>query len=355
MNQTMSSKKHRKWPIVVIALVILLAGGFLLAGNLARNNLAGRLSLLNTVPVTREDLAATVYGSGTLGAETTGTLYAPAAAQVDSLAVAVGDAVRQGDTLAVLSSETLDDKLTQLETSIGALDKQISQLRSTAGSDHIAAPVAGRIKVLYAKEGWPVQAIMDDYSALCILSADGWLSVDLQDIAVTVVGLPGDTVTVTAGELTEEGKILSRRDGRMTVIFPDDQMAVGISASVSGESGSLIGAGSVAIHKPVYVTGDIGTVKAIRKEVNDKVSKGAWLFTLSDAAYSAEYLDLIDQRQAAMADLQAARLQQESLVILAPMDGIVSELAVKEKGMVQENQMICVLEGTGSFRDGSHD
>ncbi|MEA4889792.1 MAG: HlyD family efflux transporter periplasmic adaptor subunit [Clostridiaceae bacterium] len=353
MNQNRDHKR-RRWPFVLLIVIVLLAIIAVPAGQFIQNRFAARLTLLDTAPVTREDLSATVYGSGVLESDQQSTLYAPANASAAEIDVTVGQRVSQGDRLAVLSSETLDATVTELEQTLDSLDQQIRQLPGTKGSSTITAPVSGRLKALYASADQPVQAVMDEHDALCVLSADGWLSLNLDDTVGDAAGEPGDPVTVTAetagGKITADGLILQRQNGTITVVFDDKAMDAGIEASVDNQQGKRLGSAITTIHEPVYVTAKVGIIKTVRCQINDWINKGERLFTLSDATCSETLLNLLDQREKTVNDLQKAREQQKELVLTAPIDGVVIQLSLVEKGAVKEDQALCVLEGNAGFQ-----
>lgn len=337
-------RRRRRWPYVLIIILVVVMTGIFLVGRTLRSALTDRLATWQTAAVTREDLTVIVYGSGVLEAQTRETITAPYTADVERVLVEPGDRVSQGDVLAVLDAAALDLKLAQLADQMDVLDGQISQASAAAGSSRITAPVGGRIKQIYAIEGMPVQAAMDEWRALLALSVDGKLVLELNDQAAGEGRRPGDPVSVRAEGLTITGHIERFVNNTLVVLIPDDQMAVGLTADVYDQSDTKIGSAEVRIHKPVYVTGKSGTITEIRRDLNERVSKGSTLFVLSETALSANYLDLIDQRSDLLVQWHDLQARREQLTITAPVSGIVTRVTIQENGVVQEKQVVAEIE-----------
>lgn len=338
------ARTRRRWPWILVAAVLVLAVGFFFlnarrAATLLRNTYA-------VVHPTVGAIAVTVYGSGSLDAGASDTVYAPATGRVESLLASAGDAVTKGQPIAVLSSDALDARIAQLEASQASLDKQIGAMPFTTGSKTIAAPVAGRIMAVYASAGDPVAAVMDAHDALLVLSADGRLALTLSggDAAK-----PGDAVRVTVDGKTVDGTVMEQVDGVTTVTVADSAFPADSVATVATADGAALGQGTLAVEAPVYVTASSGIVRSVKYGVGTKVAKGATLVTLQEAGYSAAFLDLVDQRAQALADLRDARAKKDGLTLLAPADGVLQALALVEKGPVAENQAAFTVGETTTF------
>jgi HlyD family secretion protein len=349
MEKTKTAKK-RRWPLILTLIVVIVLAGIFLAGLAIRSAWADRSATWQTAAVTREDLTVIVYGSGVLEAQTRETLSAPYTAEVDRVLVEPGDRVSQGDLLAVLDVSSLEQKLDQLADQMNALDSQISQASAATGSSRITAPVSGRIKQIFAEEGMPVQAVMDEWQALLALSVDGYLVLEIDDQVADEGRRPGDLVTVRSGDIDAAGHIERFAYGTLVVLIPDDQMEAGLSADVYDQFDKKIGSAEVHIHKPVYVTGRSGVISEIRRDMNERVSKGGTLFVLSETALPANYLDLIDQRSDLLSQWQDLVAKREQLTITAPISGIVTRVTIQEKGAVQENQDIFEIEADDAFQ-----
>ena len=340
-----NGRKRRRWPWLLLLLIpVLLVGGLFL--NIQRARVVLR-DTYTTVKPTVGAISVTVYGSGSIDAGQSDSLFAPATGRAEQVLVQVGDRVSQGEVLAILSSDTLDARITQLESALATLDQQIAQLPVTTGSATIAAPVAGRIKFLYAAPGDPVVSVMDAHDALCVLSADGKMKIELSG-ANSVA--PGAAVKVKIGGVTADGTVMSKQGGTTVVQLADSVFTAGSQATVLASDGSTVGHGALQVDAPVYVTGSSGIIKSVGFKVGAKVSKGSALFTLQSAGYSAAYLSLIDQRDSTLSDLQTARSQKSALTLTAPAAGIVETLNLTEKGQVVENQLAVVVGETGSFQ-----
>ncbi|MDW7657517.1 MAG: HlyD family efflux transporter periplasmic adaptor subunit [Bacillota bacterium] len=343
-------RKRRRWPYIVGLILAVVLTGIFLAGRAIRSAWTDGLVTWQTAAVTREDLTVIVYGSGVLEAQISETILAPYSAGVDRVLAEPGDLVRQGDVLALLDASALDQKIDQLIEQMETLDRQIVQAAIATGSSRITAPVAGRIKQIYAAEGMPVQAVMDEWRALIALSVDGYLVLEF-DIQATGEGRrPGDPVTVKAGDVVVDGHIERYVDRTVVVLIPDDQMDAGLTADVYDQADNKMGSAEVRINKPVYVTGRSGIISEIRRDLNERVSKGSTLFVLSETALSADYLDLIDQRNESLEQWRDLMGRREQLTIAAPIDGVVSRVTIQENNSVQENQEMIEIEANDAFQ-----
>jgi HlyD family secretion protein len=343
-----TQKKRQSWKvwlvISVLLAVVLVVGGMFLSLRNARLKAGTQYT---TVKPVLGDISVTVYGSGSIEAGQDDSIYAPATGLASQVLVSVGDRVKQGDILAVLTSDSLDAQITDLENTLSSLDRQIAQLPSTAGSAKITAPVAGRIKAIYGAAGDPVVSVMDQFDALCIISANGKMKIELTGNNTLS---PGESVTIEAAGDTETGLVLSKSASTTVVEVSDAVFELGSIAVVRGNDDQEVGQGMLQIEAPVYVTGSAGIIKSARYEVGDKVSKGAAIFTLNETGYSSTYLSLIDQRTQALSNLRTLREKKNALTLLAPAAGIVKTLNLTENGQIMENQPACIIGETGSFR-----
>jgi HlyD family secretion protein len=337
--------RRRRWPWLFLLLLPVLLLGLMFTS--ARNAAIAMRDNYTTVKPTVGAIAVTVYGSGSIEAGKSDPVYAPATGRVETLDIAVGDSVQAGDVLAVLSSDALDAMITQYEATIKQLDAQIAAMPFTTGSATIAAPVAGRILAVYAAAGDPVASVMDVHDALLVLSGDGTMKVAFASSSSLKAG---DSVTVKNGSVEATGTVLRILDGTATVLVADGAFANALGLSVDVlVGGTKVGSGSLEVSAPVYVTATSGIVKSVAHAVGTKVSRGATLFTLKEAGYSATFLDLVDQRATALADLRSARDKKSALTLVAPADGVVQVLNVALKGQVGENQLVAQIGETASY------
>ncbi len=351
-----SRPRRRRWPWILVAVVLVAAvGAFALNARQTAQLLRNRYTVVKPAKGT---ITVTVYGSGSLDAGTTDTVYIPTTGRVDRVLVSAGDAVAQGDVIAELSSDALDAQIAQYESQIAALDARIAALPTTAGSKSILSPVAGRVMAVYGAAGDPVASVMDAHGALLVLSGDGFCTATLtgaNDLQ------PGDAVVVAtsadASAETADGIVLSKTATETVVRFPDAEFAgmggvpssPGAPVDVRTTGGTSLGRFPLAISAPVYVTAKAGILASVTHAAGDKVSKGTTLFTLEEAGVSAAFLDLVDQRATAAADLADARAEKASLTLAAPADGILQSIALVEHGQAAEGQAAFVVAGTATF------
>ncbi len=355
-----SRTRRRRWPWILVAVVLVAAVGVFFLN--ARRTAQLMRNTYTVVKPTVGKITATVYGSGSLDAGRTFTVYAPATGRVEQALASAGDAVKKYDVIAVLSSDALDARISQDEAQIAAIDAKIAALPTTAGSKDLRAPVAGRIMALYGAAGDPVASVMAGHDALLVLSGDGKCTVAIDAVGAVALLKPGTAVKVSKpagveGAKDVDGVVLTQTAASTVVQFPDAEFAgwvgarwdAGMTVVVKSTDGASLGEGDLRISAPVFVTASSGILHSVRYAVGDKVSKGATLFTLEEAGASSAFLDLVDQRTKALADLDDARGAKLSLTLTAPADGVLQSLALVEKGQAVEGQPAFVVAEDSTY------
>lgn len=301
-----------------------------------------------TAIVQRGAIEDTVYGSGTTSARSQPSVLAGADGTLTSLRVAVGDDVKKGDILAVMTNEDIDSTITDLEFALWDLDDTI--LGTAAGSkvSIIEAPVAGRVRAIYANVGDDALAVFRREGALAVISTDGRMKVELvgEDAALDLT--LGERVRVTGAGIDEEGTVvdLTQQGTHATITVNDDTLPMDVDVTVAKEDGTAIGQGTLEINKPVAVSSFGGTIQAVRVAVGDKVDRRDTIFRLEDYPLSLTIEDLRLQREAAAKELADAKAQRENLIVLAPCDGVVATLEVSEGDEITSGTLIgSILEG----------
>lgn len=350
--------KRRAWPRrmrrALIVLALLTAALFAL-----RAYLHGRTAqqeserTLSRATVLRGAISETVYGTGTTLARSQPNLLAGASGTLAGLRVSVGDTVKAGDVLAVLVNEELDDTITNLEFQLWDLDDTIAGTASDTVERTIQAPVAGRVVAVYAQEGDDALAVFRREGALAVISTDGRMRVELEELAEPGSAVLGERVNVEG--VTGEGEAFSaqgtvtdvtRQGTRASVTVLDDTLPMGARVRVTDEQGEVLGEGTLQVNKPMAVSSYGGTVAAVRVRVGDRVARGSALFRLEDSPLTLAIENLRLQREAAAKELTDAKEQRENLIVLAPCDGVVATLNVAEGDEVEKGMLLgSILEG----------
>ncbi len=317
-------KKRKVWPWVALAVVLALL--LILAALVQRARLnADAVSYLSHT-VARGSVTSTVTGSGRLQAADTKNVDVPSGIEVADVFVKAGDTVREGDTLALFDMESLVERAYALSGQLASLDAELARMSGTKTVEVIYAPVAGRLKALFAMEGSGVASAVAEYGALALISTDNLMQLVLE----------------TTGELTLSAEVEVRWEGGSEtgivaektppgyLITLDDEVApYGVSAEAY-EGELLLGEGTLELHAPASVMGISGTVEKVNYEVGDKLTVSSKLFNIENGPFTNAYATKYTQRETAASDLAAVLAYLDDPRILAPEGGVVGTVSVLE-------------------------
>ncbi len=347
-QQNHKKKSHKKlWIILGIVAALLIA--IVILAIMAIQNMAKQLSgaMTNTATVEAGEIEVTTDGIGVVQTADSGTVFVDYTVTLRKLYKQNGEQAAAGEVIAEFDSIALDDTVSGLENQLASIDSQLSVMEK-GGSATVTAPVAGRVKQLFAGEGDSVLTVQSQKDALAVISADGELKVEF-DLEGTVE--EGQKVTIRWGEDSIPGYIRQITGSRATAAFEDsDKYEIGAAVTVQTESGEKLGEGTTACGHAVYVTADSGIIKSVSVKVNDKVSYGTSLFKLKDTAYSMEYLALLEQREQLADKIREAAAYKKGFVVTAEQDCIVSGLAAKEGDVLPAGTALCKLLYTGAYQ-----
>ncbi len=241
------------------------------------------------------DIAAVFSGSGTLQSSSALEMQIPAGVSILSYTAQKGDTVEPGDVLAYVDKTSVQKTIYEVQALLDKLDAELFQVQGNTLEDSIVSQVSGRIKAIYVAAGDSVAAGMYENGALLLISLGGSMSVTLESDAELS---PGQSLTVILSDGTQvEGKVQQAQDGKITVTTTDNGPVHGDAVSVENEDGEAIGGGILEVSSPLKVMGYAGTVSSIQVSVDDMVSSGDTLLTLSNAADLARYQQLLQDRE----------------------------------------------------------
>ena len=312
-------KKGWKIGIALGVAVVLGAGGFLV---LRGQGQAGNKTTYTTVQVTTGDLEKSVTGTGTVAMADSLEIKENFDITITAWKTSTGQSVNEGDLLASVDTKSLSNTITSLESQLSSLDSQLtSAADSYSTTKTVTSTVEGRVKQIFAETGDRVSDVEEENGALITISLDGKMKVEIDagDLAV------GDSVNVADGDDTYTGTVASVADGKAVITFSDAATAVDAEVSVT-QDGETLGSGKAAIHQPVSITAQSGTVSKVYVSLNKKVYKGTSLLYLKNVSESAEYTALLEEREETYEALQAAKKILQNGGITAPQAGIVSEM-----------------------------
>ena len=334
----------------VIALVVLVAVGlFGLKAYIRSQAASGDDSAsYSRATVQSGAMSETVYGTGTTSAKNQPNVLVQADGTLTDLRVAVGDTVQEGDILAVITNEDIDDTITDCEFALWELDETI--LETSAGSSvlSIKAPMAGRVMAIYAAAGDDALAVFRREGALAIISTDGRMRVEVDDVPKAANLALGDSVSVIGASVDVTGTVtdLTLQGTHATITINSDELPMGETVTVTTAAGQSVGTGTLEVNKPMEVSAYGGTIKSVSVKVGQKVERKDTLFKLEDSPLTLTLENLRLQREAAAKELEDVKAQRENLIVVAPCDGIIASLEVSEGDEINSGSLLCsILQG----------
>lgn len=313
-----TKKKNVRRYILWGVLAVVVAGLAMLPA-LARQQDAqdGPVASVLEAEVKEGSVQATVRGGGTLEAGDGEDIELPAEVKITEFLVKNGQEVKKGDPVAKIDKVSALTAVTEIRTSMAAVEKQMETYSDEKSASTVTAPAGGRVKAIYAGPGDSVAQVLVEHGALALLSLDGRMSVTL---TVSSQLIPGDSIPVTLDSgKTVTGRVESNLNGELTVTIADNGYAVGDTVTLEG-----LGSGSLEIHNPWLATAFNGTVSQVNIRLEQTVSSGGSLFTLKDTDYTAQRELLAETHRKYEELLQKLLTWQDTGVITAPCDGLVS-------------------------------
>lgn len=298
--------------------------------------------------VRRGSITQTVYGTGTTSARSQPNILAGVDGTLTELRVEIGDAVKAGDILAVITNDELDDTITDLEFALWELDDKITDTAAGSKVTSIEAPAAGRVMAIYAQAGDDALAVFRREGSLAIISTDERMKVEFDSALSSMDIALGDTVCIVGRGVDTVGTVtdLTRQGTHATVTILSDELPMGTAVTVSTQAGEELGTGTLEVNKPLAVSSYGGTIKKVSVAVGDTVKRKQTIFQLEDSPLTLTLEDLRLQREAAAKELADAKEQRESLIVVAPCDGVVASLNVSEGDDVSSGTLLgSILEG----------
>lgn len=313
-----TKKKNVRRYILWGVLAVVVAGLAMLPA-LARQQDAqdGPVASVLEATVKEGSVQATVRGGGTLEAGDGEDIELPPEVKITEFLVKNGQEVKKGDPVAKIDKVSALTAVTEIRTSMAAVEKQMETFSDEKSASTVTAPAGGRVKAIYAGPGDSVTQVLVEHGALALLSLDGRMCVTL---TVSSQLIPGDSINVTLDSgKTVTGRVESNLNGELTVTIADNGYAVGDTVTLEG-----LGSGSLEIHNPWLATAFNGTVSQVNIRLEQTVSSGGSLFTLKDTDYTAQRELLAETHRDYEELLQKLLTWQDTGVITAPCDGLVS-------------------------------
>ena len=273
------------------------------------------------------NISNTIVGTGNLEADTPVAAKIPSGITVSQVYVESGDHVEKGDVLAEVDEISVLNAIEDVQNQIEEIDAQISETQDTSEENSITAKVDGRVKKIYIEENGDIADCMLEHNAVMLLSIDGKMAVDMENISQETA--KDETVTVTLSNDSQvEGTVESVDNDSCTVVMTDSGVGLGDTVKVTNSDGMEIGTGTTYIHQQLEVTGTMGTVSEILVSEDQAVECGEDLLTLDSGEETAEYQFLLASREQLASLLTELIAYSKDGRILAEMDGTIQEIYV---------------------------
>ena len=322
-----SLRRVALWPAMLLLLGALVLVVILFPVNEAEEAVEGAVTNAQvlTGTVTEKDLTSFIQSAGSLAEQEAVSLEIPISVEIESVCVKNGDAVTAGAILAEVDKTSVMQAVASVHEALEEIDDQLQKAHDTRADSYLYAAAAGTVKEVYAQAGETVMDVMNEHGALMLLSLDGRMAVQVPAAESLSVG---NSVTVTLPDGTAlAGEVSFLEEGIATVTVVDQGYAIGTQVSVSDPNGSLLGSGSLYVHKALHVTGYLGTITRVFRSEGSTVYAGAPVISLSDTADLADYQALLQQRAEYEAELRALFELYEDGYVHAPCNGVVEGLS----------------------------
>lgn len=317
----MERKKNKhllRW-IALALVVVLLAAMPAMAGSGEEDD-GPKQSILSVKPE-RGSIDIALKGGGQLASQSPEEITVPAEVKLTKYLVKNGQSVCEGDPIARVDRVSVMSAIASVQETLQYLSKQIANTRDDEAPTTVTAQAGGWVKYLYAHEGDAVEDVMLEHGALAVVSLDDKMTITVEcqtDLAM------GDSVTVRLeGGQQEKGRVESNLEGKLTVVFPDNDYDTGLTATILQDEGEL-GSGEIDIHSPWKALATSGTVKKVQVKQGEKLPTGKTMVELEETGHTAEYLTLLDQRQEYEEMIHDLFVMYETQELSAPCDGIVT-------------------------------
>lgn len=324
----------------------------------------------------------TVFGAGTILPVSQPGVYAEISGRVARTLVGMGDSVKAGDVLMELENDELAAEIAQLEYDIELARQDVlytethtqyvyRQILDEDGiprndvntgeplmgkySNEISiyAPCDGRVMAVNIAVGDDSLAKFREHGDVIVLSTDGRMRVDIEEITGAEVALD-DELRVSGEGIETTGKVvdLMRHGTSASVLVDSDAYAMDTPVTVTTMDGEYVGEGILEINKPMGISAYGGTIKSLAWQVQvgkyverlDPLARIVWdelpLYIDNDQVLR-EFVKVRTQ-------LENARANLEALTIVAPCDGKIVSVDVEKGDSVEDGALLLTMVETGA-------
>ncbi|MDR2156237.1 MAG: hypothetical protein LBO81_00440, partial [Clostridiales Family XIII bacterium] len=235
MGSNTKTNKRKKWPFVLIVVVLLAVSAVLIVPRIWTRGFPDPAnSMIARTEVTTGDISTTVVGSGNL-AQKIEEAKLPYGVTVKTVLAESGDAAQKGDVLAEVSLPSVANCVAEVKDALAGIETDMKNLiANNTETVSVKSKTAARVKKIYAADGQAAADVVAANGALLLLSLDGKMAVAFSSETVLAAG---SAVTVTLSDGTEkESSVLTASAGTYVATLSDDGTILGDQVTVkSGE------------------------------------------------------------------------------------------------------------------------
>ena len=332
---------------VVAIIVLVIIALFIVKGILTKR--AEKMSAFNVTAtyetVTTGDISITVAGDGNLSSGTSMIFSAVCDLAIDQIEADAGSVVAAGDVIATLDEDGMQDILNSLAYALYEKQVSVDESSNVESTYYIKAPATGRLKDIQVEEEDDVKDVMDEVGYLAIISTVDEMKIEVTEAEYETLSAQTSLVIRTEDHKYTDDITLRMIDGKYYVILPTAMRTIGAEASVYSASATKVGnelaTGVLELVDYVYVQDTYGEISYQDDFENYWVDKGEVLFHVDQYKYSLD--QAYDELEEARAQYDAAVELAESLVLVAPYDGIIGELNISNNSTVSADSTVAVM------------
>ena len=326
-SELIPSRRVAVWPAILLLLASLVLVVLLFPAGDTQSDADDAVA--NTELLTgmaeRKNVTSLVQAAGSLEEQESITLSIPSSVTVESVCVKNGDSVSAGQVVAKADLPSVMQAIAAVHEALEDIDGKLQKAHEAKSDSPLTAPVAGTVKEVYAMPGDKAIDVMEAYGALMMLSLDGRMAVMVPAGDKLLIGT---VVTVTLSDGTEiNGEVTFLEEGNAIVTVIDRGYSSGEQVSVQLGNGTVIGSGALYVHKPLKITGYIGTISRVYRQPGSTVYAGQSLIGLSDTSDLAEYRQLLKERGEYEEELKTLFEIYQTGYLFAPEDGVINDLS----------------------------
>jgi hypothetical protein len=185
-------------------------------------------------------------------------------------------------------------------------------------TEYVYASVKGRIKYLPVTEVSGIIDSITEFGSLALISTDGLMQIEITTTQELTIS---SDVTVKWQDGSDTGEVVQKTADGYLITLDDGKAPYNETAEVySGDT--LLGQGSLAIHAPVAIYANGGTISKVHFDLNDTVKATSKLFTLGIEPFSSSYQLKLTERTEKAEQLETVLKYQNNPRIVATNDGV---------------------------------